>query len=213
LDLWEETIMSRLGWSAVPPAAALCLTLLAGPALAGQPRTHDGFFLRLSAGMGGANTENEILDGDIEFSGRSGDANIAIGGVVASNLAIHGTLFGWSTSDPDVEFDDFSGEIDGDLSMSGWGGGATYYFMPVNIYLSGSVGAAWMSIEGDPLFEGDSDTGIAGEITLGKEWWVGGSWGLGVAGAFGFHSIPGDDGFEEDWTGNSWAIRFSATLN
>ena len=198
---------------AVSRAVALCLTLLAGPALAGEPRTHDGFFLRLSAGMGSANTENEVLDSDIEFSGGSGDANIAIGAVVAPNLAIHGTLFGWTVAEPDVEAEGLSGEIEGDLSLSAFGGGLTYYFMPANIYLSGSLGAATLSIDDDPLFEGDSDTGIVGEITLGKEWWVGGSWGLGVAGAFGFHSIPGDDLFEEDWSGNSWAIRFSATLN
>lgn len=206
--------MSRLRGFAVSSTLALALTLLAGPAAAGEPRTHDGFFLRLSAGVGGANTENEFLDSDVEFSGGSGDGNIAIGAIVAPNLAIHGTLFGWTIGDPEVDVEGLgSGEVDGDLSMSAFGGGLTYYFMPVNLYLSGSLGAATLSIDGDDDFEGDSDTGIVGEITLGKEWWVGGSWGLGVAGAFGFHSIPGDDGFDDDWSGNHWAIRFSATLN
>ena len=199
------------GW--VLSALLVCLTLATRPALAGEPRTHDGFFLRLSAGVGGANTEVEDSGSDIEFSGSTGDGNIAIGAMVARNLALHGTLFGWTTSDPDLDVEGLgSGEVNGDLSMSAFGGGLTYYFMPVNIYVSGSLGAGELSFDGDGTIDGDSDTGVVGEITLGKEWWVGGSWGLGVAGAFGFHSIP-DNSIDENWTGNSWAIRFSATLN
>jgi hypothetical protein len=199
----------------VPMALALCVTLHAGPTQAGESRTHDGFFLRLSAGAGGAGTEVEVLDTDFEFRGTSGDINIAIGAVVASNLAIHGTLFGWSVGGPDLEVEGLgSAETDGDLTMSAFGGGLTYYFMPVNIYLSGSLGAGSLSFDGgDEDLEGESDTGIVGELTLGKEWWLGGSWGLGAAGAFGFHSIPDGGGIDENWTGTSWAIRLSATLN
>jgi len=205
--------MSRFTSFAVLVVVALCVTLLSRAALAGEPRTHDGFFLRLSAGAGSANSEIEVLDTDIEFSGSTGDANIAIGAVVAPNLAIHGTLFGWAASNPDVEVEGLgSAEVDGDLTMSAFGGGLTYYFMPVNIYISGSLGAGTLEIDGDDDFEGESDTGIVGEITLGKEWWLGGSWGLGVAGVFGFHSIP-DGEIDENWSGNNWAIRLSATLN
>lgn len=205
--------MSRFTSFAVLVVLTLCVTLLAGSALAGEPRTHDGFFLRLSAGLGGASTEIEVLDTDFEFSGSTGDANIAIGAVVAPNLAIHGTLFGWTSSKPDLDVEGLgSAEVDGDLTMSAFGGGLTYYFMPVNIYLSGSLGAGTLEIEGDDDLEGESDTGIVGEITLGKEWWLGGSWGLGVAGSFGFHSIP-DGEIDENWSGNNWAIRLSATLN
>ena len=199
------------GW--VLSALLVCLTLATRPALAGEPRTHDGFFLRLSAGVGSANSEIEDSGTDVEFSGGTGDGNIAIGAVVARNLAVHGTLFGWVASDPDIDVEGLgSGETNGDLDLSGFGAGVTYYFMPVNMYLSGSLGAGQLSFDGDNGFDGESDTGIIGDITLGKEWWVGGSWGLGVAGAFGFHSIP-DEGIDENWSGTSWAIRFSATLN
>jgi hypothetical protein len=83
--------------------------------------------------------------------------------------------------------------------------------MPVNIYLSGSAGAATLEVD-SPGFEAETDTGFFGEITLGKEWWVGGSWGLGVAGAAGFHSIP-DGEIDESWSGPSFALRFTATMN
>ena len=132
-------------------------------AWAGEPRTHDRFFLRLSAGGGGATTSIEDATGKIEFSGGVGDANFAIGGVVAPNLAIHGTFWGWSMSDPDAELTisgvgTDSGTLNGTVSMSAVGGGLTYYFMPVNLYLSGSVGIGSLHLDSD-LSEKDTDSG------------------------------------------------------
>jgi hypothetical protein len=111
-------------------------------------------------------------------------------------------------SEPDVEVEGLgSATSDEDLTMGALGGGLTYYFMPVNMYVSGSLGAGSLS-----LGDSDSDTGVVGEFMLGKEWWLGGSWGLGAAGVFGFHSIP-DGGADENWSGTNWGIRLSATLN
>jgi hypothetical protein len=194
---------------------SLALALFSTSAEAGNPREHDRFFLRLS--MGGAHAETELEAGgdEGELSGPSADFNFAVGGVIAKNLAIHGTFFSWYVDDPDAEFSvggiEAEGEIDGSLDMFAYGGGLTYYFMPVNIYLSASVGAATLTLDTDEG-EVESDTGIAGDLTLGKEWWVGNSWGLGVAGAMGLHSIP-DDEIDENWSGMSFAVRFSATFN
>jgi hypothetical protein len=187
--------------------------LIAGEAMAGEARTHDGFFLRLSGGAGAARSEIDVPGEKTEFSGSTGDVNIAVGGVVARNLALHGTLFGWLVSDPDLEIEGVGSATasDTDLDLSAFGGGLTYYFMPVNIYISGSAGVGELGID-SPVGDFSTDSGFVGEITLGKEWWVGGSWGLGVAGAFGFHSIP-DGEVDENWSGTSFAIRFSATLN
>ena len=211
--------MSRLvrtGASAVTMGcilSALVVCFMTQPVFAGEPRTHDGFFLRLSGGLGSANTSVDIGGTDFELSGRTGDGNIAVGGMIGTNLALHGTFFGWATNDPDFDVEGLgSTEANGDLSLSAVGGGVTYYFMPANIYLSGSLGAAWLSFDGDETLDGESDTGIMGELTLGKEWWLGGSWGMGIAGAFGYHSVPDDDA-DENWTGTSWGIRLSATLN
>lgn len=197
---------------------AVHTALIAGVALAGElahagePRTHDGFFLRLSAGGGRASTSIDVAGLETELSGRSGDLNIAVGGVIAPNLALHGTLFGWGVYGPDVEFLGGTEEDDdGWIALSAWGGGLTYYFMPVNLYLSGSLGLGSLAFETDD-FDTDSDSGLVGELSLGKEWWVGGSWGLGIAGSYGFHSVP-HGSVDEDWNGSSWSVRFSATLN
>jgi hypothetical protein len=198
----------------------LALTMLAAAPsvlLAGEPRTHDGFFLRLSLGGGVANTKIDDATFKIEIDGSPGDLNIAIGGVVTPNLALHGTLMGWSMSDPDVEVDitgfgSASGTLDGDVTMTAFGGGVTYYFMPVNVYVTGSVGFGTIEIDPSGGPSGETDSGLVLDLGVGKEWWVGNAWGLGVAGGFSYHSLPDPD-IDESWSGTSFTIRFSATLN
>jgi hypothetical protein len=185
--------------------AAVTLAVLVLPEWShagGGPKDHKAFFLRLTAGGGYGSSGDDELD----VSGVSGDFTVAVGGCVSENLALHGTFWGWSLSNPDVEIDGVgSGELDGSYGMSGYGGGATYYFMPVNMYISGSAGLGYVSIDTD-IFDDTSDAGFAMDLSLGKEWWVGNSWGLGLAGAFGYHSIDGASGYEV-------ALRFSATFN
>lgn len=176
----------------------------------GLPRTHDGFFLRLSGGGGHASTSIGEGGSKLEMSGGAADINLAIGGVVSRDLILHGTLFGWAIADPTVKLGSAESSANADLTMSGFGGGITYYFMPVNMYLSPTVGLASLSLDGD--VDGSTDLGFALDLTLGKEWWVGGGWGLGLAGMFGYHSIP-EKGVDESWSGTSFAVRFSATMN
>lgn len=182
------------------------------PAEAGEARTHDGFLLRLSLGFGLAGTSAEYAGNKLELSGETADLNFAIGGTIATNLSLHGTIWGWLASDPGVKANGTDvGSLDGDLSTIAFGGGLTYYIMPANLYLSGSVGTGSLELDlasGD----GNTDNGVLVDFTFGKEWWVSNSWGLGLAGAVGFHSVP-DGGLDATWSGPSFGLRFSATLN
>jgi hypothetical protein len=175
-------------------------------------RDHDGgFFLRLSTGVGGAQAEYSDPSA-MKLYGVSSDMNIAIGMMVLPNMALHATLYGWMLSEPTAEIGETSGEFPGDAALGSLGIGLTYYLMPANLYLSGSVGFSVMSVELLGTFNGETDAGPAFDVTLGKEWWVGGSWGLGVAGGFGYFSVPDKD-VDENWSGFSLGVRFSATLN
>src|SRR5687767_9713951 len=90
-------------------AAVLTLALFAPSAHAQfAPFVHDGFLLRLAMGLGEADSEidGELGGADVEFDGTAGDWNVAIGGVVAENLAIHGTFFGFWIDDPDQRISD-----------------------------------------------------------------------------------------------------------
>ncbi len=151
----------------------------------------------------------------LQFSGTSGDINLPIGGMVTPNLALHGTLIGWVTSSPEIKICDGRCETgstnDLDFSLSGFGSGLTYYFMPSNFYVSESICAAQLILTYDNV-SADSDYGPAFDITAGKEWWVSDSWGLGVAGGFGYHSVSDPD-ISSNWSGPSFGVRFSATYN
>lgn len=176
------------------------------------PRDHNGgFFLRLSTGIGGAQAEYSDPSA-MKLYGVSSDMNIAIGMIVFPNMALHATMYGWMLSEPAAEIGGSEGEFPGDATLGSLGVGLTYYLMPANLYLSGSVGFSVMSVEVFGTFTGETDAGPAFDVTLGKEWWVGGSWGLGVAGGFGYFSVPDKD-VDENWSGFSLGVRFTATLN
>lgn len=177
-----------------------------------RARDHDGgFFLRLSGGLGGAATELQDVAPTAKLSGACSDVNLAIGGIVAPNLALHATIFGWAATDPEFEIGGVSATVNGDLSLSAIGVGLTYYVMPVNLYFSGSVGAGSLQLD-LPTGSSETETGAVIDFTLGKEWWVSRSWGLGVAGSLGLHSVP-EKTINESWAGASATIRFTATYN
>ena len=192
----------------------LALLLVASTAFAGgSPRAHDGgFLLRMSLGFGTQNTSIEHAGVEAEFSGAASDFTIALGGVVTENLALHGTIFSAVMTDPDLEVTNQSkATIDGTMGLVGYGGGLTYWFMPVNIFVSGSLGVGRLVADNDVL-DGNSDWGFAMEATVGKDWFVSNRWGLGVAGGFTFHNV-GDPDIDESWSGSSFTIRFNATFN
>lgn len=197
--------------------AVSLLVLGASQAVSAERDHESGFFLRLATGGEPAKTDiSDSFGNSLELSGVGVDVEIAIGGIIAPNLAVHGTLWGWVITDPDAEvviagFDPMSGEFPGELTLSALGGGVTYYFMPINIYLTGSIGFGSISldVEGE---SGDTDTGLALEAAVGKEWFVSDRWGLGLAVGITYHSFPDPD-VDENWNGISIPVRFSATFN
>jgi hypothetical protein len=189
----------------------LALAVATQAAMAGSRDHQDGLFLRLSVGAGEANTKIDLGANELEVSGTVSEMNLAIGAIVTPNLALHGTLYGWMADEPDVEYGSTSGETMSDVDMIAFGAGATYYMMPLNLYVSSSLGVGTLDII-TPWGAGATDPGFAVDVTIGKEWWVGGSWGLGVAGGLNYHNIP-EKHVDENWNGMSLAIRFSATMN
>ncbi len=169
-----------------------------------------GLFLRLSAGFGFAGTEavvplGEITTQELSFTGSAADLNLAIGGFVQPGLALHFTIMGWTISEPSVDYGGLSITIPNDLNMVAIGGGLTWYMLPSGLYLSANVGSGELSIE-----DAESESGLAIDLTIGKEWWVSNQWSLGLAGGLGIHKIP-EPGLVDDWQGASFGIRFSAS--
>ncbi len=189
----------------------IMLTVSSKKVFAGERDHEGGFFLRILAGSGYAQTEL----GDpatMKYFGPCGGFNFAIGGVVSKNFSVHASLLSWLIAGPAVETGESSTDLNGDLTLSAVGIGMTYYIMPINIYFSPSVGVGRLILESGGV-TGDTERGPVIDLTMGKEWWVGGSWGLGVAGMVGYHSVRESEEIDVDWRGYSIGIRFSATLN
>jgi hypothetical protein len=190
------------------------LGLGAPQALCGARDHEDGFMLRLALGGAvNAGTKIDVVSEELKMSGTGVDFEMAIGGIVTPNLAIHGTVLAWVVSDPEIEFQDQSENAGGALSLAGVGAGMTYFIMPVNIYLTGSAGIGQVSVSDDNISY-EFGTGFMIEAVVGKEFFVSDGWGLGFSVGIVYHSVPWDGvDIDENWNGISFPIRFSATMN
>ena len=191
----------------------------------GERHTHDGLLLRMCVGFGlaaaGAELPTDLGDISYTLSGASGIVDFALGGNLARNLSLHWSLTSWTVTNPSAEakLGDVSvgGELgeDTSLSVTGTGIGITYYIMPVNLYLSATLGAAQGSLAVGDEIEGETDSGLALRFMLGKEWWVGSNWALGLAGVFDYQSLPQEttSGEEATWKTVNFGLLFSATYD
>jgi len=173
---------------------------------------HDGFYLRLDLGAG--YMAQSLSDVDMKISGGAGSFGVALGGAVAENLIVAGHLFTNGIVNPSISSGGTSvSATDSSSSMVGLGPQLTYYFMPNNVYVSGTLAATRLSLTNNGV-TGNSEWGIGTRLALGKEWWVSDNWGLGLAGLFSWSSNK-NDGSAGAPTISTWGlgVAFSATYN
>jgi hypothetical protein len=195
-------------------AAVFALTLpLAARAETAEDARHRGLFLRMH--LGGGYLTSSVRSGgtDLKVNGGAGSFSIALGGAVGRNLHLYGELADSIASSPSATINGSSGTLTNtNYSLLALGPGVNYYFMPMNVYLSGSLLLSRLNLS-NSSGNGNSDWGLAGKFQLGKEWWVSDTWGLGVAGmllASGNGAGGGSPGTFSTWSG---AVLFSATYN
>lgn len=181
---------------------------------------HDGFFLRMTLGMGymwGRGTPNAEQDG---YAGAFG---ISVGSNVAENFALHFDMHGANAFRSGLSIDGSEDKTyNAVFQTTGVGIGATYYLGPSNIYVSAGIGAGWLyttayaRVEDNYVLTGyeSSNFGPAVTVSLGKEWWVHEDWGIGMAGVYEFLSVNGEDlgKYTVDAVHNV-TVRLSATFN
>jgi len=99
------------------------------------------------------------------------------------------------------------------------GPGVAYYFLPGNLYLSGSLLFSQLSESDNGSSNNSSNNsidltnmGIGASFMVGKEWWVSTDWGLGVAGMLHLASMKMKD-WDARATAEAISILFSATYN
>ena len=177
---------------------------------------HDGFFLSLSFAPVNANVDDELMGHRYTFTGIGTLLEVRIGGTVAPNLVMSGDLIGMILSKPKVE----TGGVNSynsafDLTESTFGLGLTYFFMPTNIFVAGTIGLTRYGIaSGGGLSTAATKPGVNLRFKVGKEWWVSSNWGLGVAASVGISSVSNAVGsVTEKLSGTVVGLHFNATLN
>ena len=167
---------------------------------------HFGFYIRPDLGFGYMTSS----EAGVTISGFSGIGGLAIGGAIQENdiLAVH--IIDAVAQNPTVSAGGASTTAQ-DTSFMMWGIGPqyTHYFMPSNMYVSTTLSLTRMHIDSGGA-SGDSDWGFGTRVGVGKEWWAGDHWGLGLAGHISFSTNPDAGNTLTTW---AFALAFSATYN
>lgn len=150
----------------------------------GEP-SHLGVQFRALAGPGYVYAWQDLGEsGTDTIEGVALAGNVALGAMVADDLALDMDLV--LVRSPDVSY----GVLDStEFTAVHLGVGLTWWLMPANVYLAGSLGAARTSVQNAPARVADleiptddtSDLGIGAHLAVGKLWWVDVRWGLGVS--------------------------------
>jgi hypothetical protein len=194
-------------------------------------RKHDGFYLSLNIGPAfggtvlkatGSDAQSVVGGNELIYRGQGFIADFKIGGAIKENLILSFDLISRTITGPEVEVDGNTiGTASNDIVATDntMGVGMTYYIMPHNIFLSGTVGMAKMTIENkDTDAKGESKAGLGLHVKVGKEWWVSKNWGLGLSGGYGFliaedKAPPAGVDYDGTLTSHQLYIMFNTTFN
>lgn len=176
---------------------------------------HDGFYLRFHLGFGYLQSViSDVAGSDIKTSGLSGAFRIQIGGVLYNNFILFGNIGAFVAQEPTVEYNSSSGMPLNNIVFNEIGAGISYYFMPENIYISGTVGIGKHVENNKGGLQGSTKSQLSIHISLGKEWWTHKDWGLGIAAYYYINPTEGETivGFRRALN-QSFGLYFSATYN
>jgi hypothetical protein len=192
---------------------------------------HEGFMLRLTFGFGGGWANFQVdnpADDEIELSSWGWAFSLDVGGSLMPNLNLHGRWASLGLIEPELEVNgDDLGALDRVSAVAQLlGAGMTYYVMPANVYFTGVIGFSWLSLRTCEEYYDEyyndiyydyacdataTDVGFGLNADIGKEWWLGKAWGLGLAGRFWYSYVEDDDTVDTKGEFLGFAVLFSAT--
>jgi hypothetical protein len=148
----------------------------------------------------------------VRWDGLGAAMGVAIGGSLFENFALHLNFNGTFLANPSEHAGGHRNDFGADIVFESIGLGATYYFMPFNIYASAGVGLGVLEFEDGDGASKETDIGLTLNGQIGKEWWVGSDWGIGVAGQVLYMRVK-DYVDDRGMDGLSLNLLFSATYN
>lgn len=164
---------------------------------------HDGFYLRLGAGLG--------LSVESDTSGVGIPSELAFGGTLAPGLVLGLGNYGVVFPAPESERDP------GQLAFNAWGPFLDYYFDPRSgAHVEGGVMFVYgLSSEKDEV-ESAYGPGYGLMLGAGYEWWVGEQWSVGAILRATYYAVRlegSDTGLESDVKAFVPALLFGATYH
>jgi len=181
-----------------------------------QIHQHNGFYLSMGLGPAFGSITDKSSSFDFTYSGTGAEFDFKIGGAIKENLILHATLDSKSIMGPTIASGSNSGTASSNVSISEsiLGVGLTYYFMPINFLVSGSIGLGYYNLtDPDHNLNVTTQTGFAFQLKIGKEWWVSNKWGLGVGITYGKTNLTNSaEGISEDMDSNRFGILFNASF-
>jgi hypothetical protein len=164
----------------------LLASLLWSSGAQAEPRTHDGFYAQLGAGLGYYSASgDEPLEESL--SGVTIPAQLFLGGSIVSGITLAGGFFLDYAPSPSYEAAGLDAELSVDISQFILGIGVL-----VDVYIDPEGGlhfqgfAGWggleTSVEGD--VGGSDPTGLVTFLGGGYDWWIADELSVGVLGRF-----------------------------
>lgn len=151
------------------------------PAAPESGHRHTGLFARLTFGISFVDAGVDTSLGRLHLSGGGTGGGLALGWAFWENLALQVEAWGAGMVGGTIELGGLAvRDTSTKYNTAALGLGATYWFMPLNLYVSLSVGGALASAErGGTTSESKPGIGLA--LAVGKEFWIADEWGLGAA--------------------------------
>jgi len=180
---------------------------------------HKGFYLSMSLGPNIMSIGDKVPGSfDYNYSGTGAQFDLKIGGAVSENLILHATLISNSLARPTFKTSGVVVNATNNVTIGEamLGAGMTYYAMPANILLSGSVGVGnFTMMDNNKKNSVSTGRGFSMQLKVGKEWWISRRLGIGAALTYGKTTltyIPEYD-IEEMMNSNNIGIVLNASLH
>jgi hypothetical protein len=161
--------------------SALAPVLLYATTAHAAPRTHDGFYLNLNAGIGYLSSSGKQHGFEETMHGITIPVGVSIGGSVVPGLVIGGNFLWHQAPSPDGTLDGNGWTAShGPLYLFGLGPFVDFYPDPAQgLHFQGMVGLGVL----DPTANGygglENAGGLIMEIGAGYDFWVGNEWSIG----------------------------------
>lgn len=173
---------------------AFVIGALAPSVARAQAREHDGFYLRLGAGLGYSigKAKPDRGAGDATASGAAAATEVAVGGTVAPGLVIGGGSYSLILPSPKYDVDGTKAD-GGTHHVGGLGPFVDYYVNPKEgLHAQAALLLAYMVVDKTDHSEGASGPGFGGMLGVGYEVWLGEQWSLGPLFRVTYHSATAE---------------------